>query len=285
MKKRLEKLKKWLFKKNKKGVSPVTVIFYVALAAILGATVVSSFTSALRKTNLGAVQDDMRLLEESLSMHLFSNPAEGRLLDKAGTFSDLIRSINIDMDPTLRFEESAVSESQSTSGGVTYTSQLRDPWGNPYGIYIFTNTHKDAFNISDGAEPTSTDTIMYIAIVSAGNNGVGGPMGVDGSNTVENFDSSKMVLNTDGTDDCGMIIRVWNNSIASAIFGPDNSTLGSLTDIQWVLGASPTGAPLNGEYFDFEAGTAPSAAPTQAGSIDQYYDKSVIVGEIEGSIR
>ena len=81
--------------------------------------------------------------------------------------------------------------------------------------------------------------MIYIAFVSAGPNGTGGPVGANGDNidTGNNnviISPKAMVNSTDGIDDIGVILRIRDGKSFYATFGTENSTLGKLEDVVWI---------------------------------------------------
>lgn len=269
-------------KSPKKGFSLVELLIAVVVLGILSAMVLAAGTASQNKARMSVAQNDLDGIKNSVYQALMSHSDAMKLRDnKANSIRTIVDYINAELDDAWQFK---ILDGATTSGGVAFTTVQKDPWGSPYGLYVYTNTYGTRYasgpadaSAEGGKAPMCGpgDSVLYVVVCSAGKNGSGGPMGIDGMNytdTKEIKSASKMVNNTDGIDDLGVIIRMKNGTLMQASFGTEQSSLGTLKDTQWIYG-NPGSA--GGVLYDFknkESKTPAGGWITSAGSVDQYYD-------------
>lgn len=265
------KIKKML-KKARAGFSLVELLIAVVVLGILSSMLIAAGTASQSKARMAVAQNDLDSLKNSIYQGMMAHPNMMKMTDgDPQTMKTIIDYMNSELDDAWQLE---LVGTPQDSGLVAYTKIQKDPWGNPYGLYVFTNDTHTSYLDDTGNPLSASDSCMYIAVVSAGRNGTGGPIGVGGNNL--NTDGSleatvKGVCNTDGIDDLGVILRIKNGTLMTASFGTDQSTLGTLKDIQWILGR-PMGS--GGILYDFNGAGTSYGQPTDcvAGSIDYVYD-------------
>ena len=253
----------------------VELLGVMVVIAILAAIAIGGIGAARDNANETSAQSDIKTYTTAIQQVVMIHPevmkftalADGST-KPANAIETLVGYINDQMEEQWKFE---VLPGATLSGGVATSTIKRDAWGNPYGLYIYMDEKTPTYIGKDGVAFKEADSCVYMAIVSAGKNATGGPVGHDGNNfeadTRKIASPAAMVNNTDGADDIGVIIRVLNGDIYTATFGLDKTTLGSLKGIQWIFGVpSSTG----GICFDYT--TESNKTPTTGGSIDKYYD-------------
>ena len=259
-----------IFKRRRRGSTLVELLGVMAVIAIISVIAVGGITAARDYANETSVQSDLRTFQTSIQQVLVQHPEVMKFTatNPANAADVFVSYLNDQMEEQWAFERLA---GNSDSGGVAGTSIKRDAWGNPYGLYIYFDTNATTYTNREGTPLRDTDSCVYIAVVSAGKNSTGGPTGINGSNINQDnrklVAASEMVNNTDGVEDLGVSVRVLNGDVDTATFGLDKNTLGSLEDIQWILGKpSATG----GICYDYVSSANKQA--TTAGSVDRYYD-------------
>lgn len=267
--------------KRRKGTTMVELLGVMVVIAILAAIAIGGIGAARDNANETSAQSDIKTYTTAIQQVVMLHPEVMKFTampdgstKPANAIETLVGYINDQMEEQWKFE---VLPNATLSGGVATSTIKRDAWGNPYGLYIYMDDKATTYMDKAGATLKESDSCIYMAIVSAGKNATGGPVGHDGNNfdaeTRKIATASAMVNNTDGADDLGVIIRVLNGDIYTATFGLDKTTLGSLKKIQWIFGVpSSTG----GICFDYTSET--SKTPTTGGSIDLYYDSLQVKG-------
>lgn len=268
----IERIKKW---RLRRGTNLVELLGVMAVIIIIAAITVGGITAARDNANETSVNSDLRTYQIALQQVFVQNP-EVMKYTSAGNpnaVKQLVEFINAQLEQDWRFEAPATPN--TGSGGVAGTAIKRDAWDNPYGLYIYFDDKADTYTDVAGNKLKNSDSCIYIAVVSAGKNGTGGPVGSDGFN----FDQSTrtvnsaaaMVNNTDGVDDMGVIVRSLNGDVRTATFGLNESTLGALEDVHWIFGIPDTSG---GVLYSFEDEKKMSG--TAAGSLDKYYDETAL---------
>lgn len=260
-----------LLKLKRKAFSLVEILIAIVVIGILVALSIVAGTSAQNKARLAVARNDLDSMKNSVYQALLTYPEVMRYKDDDTNWAtNLVEYINSELDDSWTLKMVPGNETNTVSGGIAYTETYRDPWGAPYGVYAYTDSHADVYRDETGAALSDSDSVLYIVIMSAGPNGTGGPMGYDGSNasgtTRDIVSSTAMVNNTDGIDDVGIIIRVLNGSTYYASFGFKDADLGTLEGDQWILGEIGASA-QGGIYRDFAGESSPTSI-VYAGSLD-----------------
>lgn len=271
----MKQIKKKKPLQRRRGTTMVELLGVMVVIAILAAIAIGGIGAARDNANETSAQSDIKTYTTAIQQVVMIHPevmkftalADGST-KPANAIETLVGYINDQMEEQWKFE---VLPGATLSGGVATSTIKRDAWGNPYGLYIYMDEKATTYIGKDDQALKEADSCVYMAIVSAGKNATGGPVGHDGNNfeadTRKIASASAMVNNTDGADDIGVIIRVLNGDIYTATFGLDKTILGSLKGIQWIFGVpSSTG----GICFDYT--TESNKTATAGGSIDKYYD-------------
>ena len=285
----LEKRKEKRKLKKRKGSMSFEMIIVIMVIGVLALAAFGGGTALIDSSNVSVTSQDLEQYSNAVQTALMKNLEFQKWKDgDADKFEKIVQAINDELDDTWDFEAPGTGDTAATvegSGAMCGTITKRDAFGNAYGLYVFTDSQTPTYTDNEGKKLLSSDSCIYVAIVSAGKNSSGGPMGASGDNfNADDYtikDVNAMVLNSDGVDDIGVIIRMRNGSVSSASFGQKSSNLGKLDDIQWVYGVKGTDG--NGEYYNFVPNTEPaeiSTNPTIAGSLDQFPD----VDQIEQAI-
>lgn len=269
-------------RKARSGFSLVELLIAVVVLGILSAMVLAAGTASQNKARMSVAQNDLDGIKNAIYQALMSHSDAMKLRDeKANSIGTIISYINAELDDAWQFKP---LDGATTSGGVAFTSVQKDPWGSPYGLYVYTNTYGTRYAsgpATTAGDPSTVpmcgtgDSVLYVVVCSAGKNGSGGPMGIDGMNYTDSKeiqDPKKMVNNTDGIDDLGVIVRMKNGTLMQISFGTEQSSLGVLKDTQWIFG-NPGAS--GGVLYDFKNKTDKTPAGgwiTTAGSVDQYFD-------------
>lgn len=282
----MKQIKKKKPLQRRRGTTMVELLGVMVVIAILAAIAIGGIGAARDNANETSAQSDIKTYTTAIQQVVMIHPevmkftalstpdANGNMTKPANAIETLVGYINDQMEEQWKFEVLPNPDGSNKgllSGGVATSTIKRDAWGNPYGLYIYMDEKAPTYIGKDDQALKEADSCVYIAIVSAGKNATGGPVGHDGNNfeadTRKIASASAMVNNTDGADDIGVIIRVLNGDIYTATFGLDKTTLGSLKGIQWIFGVpSSTG----GICFDYT--TESNKTATAGGSIDKYYD-------------
>lgn len=271
-----------ILKKKRRAFSLIELIIAVVVLGILSTMLLQAGTASQNKARTGVVQNDLDGLKGSVYQALMAHPNVMKFKDNAESFEKIIGWFNNELDDAWQF---SLIGSPSTSGLIAQTSTAKDPWGNPYGLYIYTNEHNNVYSgDKSGTMLTSSDSCAYIVIVSAGRNATGGPLGYDGTNidpdTNNIISTAAAVNNSDGIDDLAAIIRVKNGTLLMSTFGTEQSTLGTMKDMQWIYGMPGSNG---GIFYNFKTKSTVGAI-TAAGSIDQYLDTIALSGISTGVV-
>lgn len=281
LKSKVEKIKHRILKKRRKGYTLLETMATIALVMILSAAAYGGISAGMDKANTSNTTSDIRTYGNAVQQMFIAHP-EVMKYTKAKLPTSIEKIVGYVNDQLEEAWDFTMFSDVDDSGAVAYSTQKRDAWGNPYGLYIYLDdvaagvTESTNYLDSTGTALETTDSCIYIVIGSAGKGGTGMITGSDGSNidfaTKEATAATAAVNNTDGQDDIGVIVRLLNGDSYSATFGTSNSTLGELKKIQWIFGQAKSGT-----YFDF-TGTLTAITPTtvSGGSVDKYYDKNAI---------
>ena len=262
--------------KKRKGTTMVELLGVMVVIAILAAVAIGGIGAARDTANETSAQSDIKTYTTAIQQVVMIHPEVMKFTANkpANAATVLIEYINSQMEEQWHFEQLSGA---TDSGGIATSTIKRDAWGNPYGLYVYFDDKATTYNGKQTTPLKDSDSCLYIAIVSAGKNATGGPVGEDGNNfdstTRKILTASNMVNNTDGSDDIGVIIRILNGDIYTATFGLEKTTLGSLEGVQWIFGVPTAGG---GKCYDYTTGAAKTAA--SGGSIDQYYDSLQVSG-------
>lgn len=271
-------------KKTRKGFSLIELLIAVVVLGILGAMLLASGSAAQNKARVAVASSDIDAVKGAVYTAFMAKPQMMQYKDDDATkIKAIVDNINAELDEGWKFEmfESGIA----SSGAVAYTAIQRDPWDNPYFLYVFTDSFTTTY--ASGRGDTSAekqenlkpaDSCLYVVIASAGPNGTGVGMGIDGmsyDSATEKWNRASMVLNTDGIDDLGVITRILNGSTLQATFGWEASTFGALQYVNWVFcgSAGENSAATTGIYTMIESsGNVANATytTTTGSSLDLY---------------
>ena len=271
-----ERFKKRLQRKRK-GIGLVELLIYIVVAGIIGVGIASNAGTAPNKANYHRAQDDLRSLSTAVQQAAISAPQILRLTPSSGSASactEFLEAVNEQLDSQYQF----YLVPNAVESGLVGQTKHKDPWGSPYGLYVFFNTPgAKKYVDASGTALTTADSCVIVVVASAGRNTQGLLAGLGGANLDgdSNVISAKdALINTDGVDDVGVICRIKNGDFATAMFGVENTGLGDLKGIQWILGwEGETGN--GGKACDF-ANAGADMSVTYAGSIDQFPDAKTI---------
>lgn len=262
--------------KRRKGASLAELLLYIVVAGILGAAVIYGAGTAPNKANYHKAQEELRSLSNAIQQATIFSPNILRLQPTAGSTAcaDFVKAVNDQLDSQFQF---TVCKEATESGLIAETSH-KDPWGTPYGLYVFFNDPSTSkkYCDKDGNALSASDSCVVIAITSSGRNAQGlqagvGSANLDGDSRI--VSAKEALINTDGVDDVGIICRVKNGDFATQMFGVESAGLGDLKGVQWIIGWE--GENNNGgQAYDFVANVKMNVK--MAGSLDQFPDaKSV----------
>ena len=262
---------------RKKGFSLQGLLIAVAVAAVLAVSIGSVYSSSMKKANDHNLRAQMEVYLTAVQNIMISNPNINRFTatNPANAADTLVGLMNSELDESTAITRCA---DNADSGLIGYTTRCLDPWKNPYGISVYWADKGTTYGSGRAAGDlfSTSDSVLTIAIVSAGANGTGGPAGVDGSNidisSKAILSAANCVNNTDGKDDEGMIIQVVNGSATGQYFGMKGLGIGALKDKQWIYGVPTT---TGGVLYDFANKSAMSGVTT-AGSVAEYYNEDLV---------
>lgn len=272
-------------KQVRKGFSLVELLIAVVVLGILSSMLIAAGTASQNKARMAVAQNDLDSIKNSVYQALMAHPNVMKMKDSNQTFTSIINYLNSELDDAWRLDfvsggtdgDGNAIASTAGSGLIAQTATQRDPWGNPYGVYVYTNDHHSKYTNEDGTPLGSNDSCLYIVVTSAGRNATGGPMGQNGDNydstSGKYISSAAAVNNSDGIDDLGAIIRIKNGTLLTASFGTEQCTLGTLSGFQWIYGEPGTGG---GVLVDFNGAGTPKTAVAEAGSIDRYMNQDAV---------
>lgn len=274
-------------KTARKGFSLVELLIAVVVLGILGAMLIAAGTAAQNKARVSVASNDIDSVRNAVYTAFMMKPQVMQYTDSTPNWARMIvENINTELDEnwqwTLLEDKSAdgTTNTNFKSGPIAQTKNLRDPWKNPYTMYIYTDSFTQKYTDDAGNPLPKSDSVVYLVIASAGPNGTGVGMGENGELVVEagevvkgTENINKMVNHTDGIDDLGVIIRIRNGSTTQATFGWDAAMLGTLKDKQWIFCARQgEGTTVQGTYTASLKGNG-SANGT---SIDRFPNKEMV---------
>ncbi len=274
-------------KKVRKGFSLVELLIAVVVLAILGGMLIAAGTAAQNKARVSVAQNDVDSVRNAVYTAFMMKPQVMQYTDKTKNWAQtVVGNINVELDENWQWELLPEIKDSDTisSGPIAQTPRMRDPWDNPYTMYIYTDSFTPTYTDDATAAPypalPDSDSVMYVVIASAGPNGTGVGMGETGEIALDattgiatNGSRASMINNTDGVDDLGVVIRIRNGSTTMATFGWDAAALGTLKDTQWVFcgGSGNAGAAVVGKYTKNTAGTIAAVTAYGTGSsLDTY---------------
>lgn len=278
----------------RKGFSLVELLIAVVVLGILGAMLIAAGTASQNRARVAVAQNDIDsvrnavyqaflLHPEIMQMTTVANGSKAAPTEavKKANFQNIVDYISNELDETWRWTElgmvgdgAAATSTIDRSGPAAQTTNHNDPWGNPYGLYIYTDENTEAYNDADGNPQVKSDSCVYIIICSAGTNGTGGPMGLTGDaldRTTGALDRTLMVCHTDGIDDIGVVVRIKNGNTTMSTFGWDGSTLGTLKNVIWNFGPKTVSSVNNEGVYHNSVKDKNHGA-----SIDQFPDQKAI---------
>lgn len=272
---------KFFKKKAKKGSTLVELIGVMIVIAIIAAIAIGGIIAARDRANVTNTQSDLRTYENAAKQVMMAYPDIMKYKDGGTVSKKVIDLLNNQLETEWKFTELT---NTAGSGAVGYSTIKRDAWDMPYALYMYTDTQTTKYGNKDLNAPQykNEDSVFYLVIASAGKNSTGVGVGTAGDNinkTKGNIiaDQTKMINNTDGIDDMGLIVRIYNGDVYSATFGFEGATLGTLEGLYCVFGA--TTSEDYGIYYDQAAGkTATTFAATgdYATSLEAFKTESMI---------
>ena len=280
-------MKKFM-KQARKGFSLVELLIAVVVLGILGAMLLAAGTAAQTKARVAVASNDIDSVRNAVYTAFTMNTKFMQQKDTLDTFKGVVEAVNAELDENWEWEPIGGSwpadGSTVKSGAIAQTKVQRDPWGNPYTMYIYTDTHTTKYASARGTtvedkykKLVDADSCIYMVIASAGPNGTGVGMGYDGANGAGGpgtATAADCVNNTDGIDDIGVVIRLLNGSTSMATFGWSNAALGTLEFVNWYFCGDNSGD-VNGkwtEISDTNGGAVVTCTtnPTEGTSLDLF---------------
>ena len=276
-------------KTTRKGFSLVELLIAVVVLGILGAMLIAAGTAAQNKARVSVASNDIDSVRNAVYTAFMMKPQVMQYTDNTDNWAKIVvDNINAELDENWQWTLLDPANTKPHSGPIAQTKNMRDPWKNPYTMYIYTDSFAEKYVDEAGASLPASDSVMYVVIASAGPNGTGVGMGVNGEIIVEagavaaTDKIGGMVNNTDGVDDLGVVIRIRNGSTTQATFGWDAAMLGTLKDKQWVFcaktGAGNPAPSVNGTYTRRTGNNLAenSGGYTVGTSLDRFPNKEMI---------
>lgn len=280
---------KKVFAQARKGFSLVELLIAVVVLGILGAMLIAAGTAAQNKARVSVASNDIDSVRNAVYTAFMMKPQVMQYTDSNPTAwaKNVVENINAELDENWQWEPIGGDWANIThSGPVAQTPRMRDPWNNPYTMYIYTDSYTTKYVDENNAALPASDSVMYVVICSAGPNGTGVGTGMTGDVLVEagavagSADIGKMVNNTDGVDDLGVVIRIRNGSTTQSTFGWEAAALGSLKDKQWIFCAKSGegSAQVAGTYTKRNGGQLVEQAAGYAvgTSLDRFPNKEMV---------
>lgn len=275
----------------RKGFSLVELLIAVVVLGILGAMLLAAGTAAQTKARVAVASNDIDSVRNAVYTAFTMKTGFMQMHESKTTFQTLVEAINAELDENWEWEPIGGGEYADHSGAIAQTKVQRDPWGNPYTMYVYTDDHTVKYASGRGETAADkrehlnpADSCIYLVIASAGPNGTGVGQGFDGQNgTGGPAAADNCVNNTDGIDDIGVVIRMLNGSTTMATFGWANAALGTLEYCNWYFcgkgapsgdASAPAGTTVTGKWTKLETTGAVSditaSAPSYGSSLDQF---------------
>ena len=275
---------KKVFAQARKGFSLVELLIAVVVLGILGAMLIAAGTAAQNKARVSVASNDIDSVRNAVYTAFMMKPQVMQYTDSTPNWAkNVVDNINTELDENWQWELLDPTNPTPHSGPIAQTPRMRDPWNNPYTMYIYTDSYTTKYVDENNAALPASDSVMYVVICSAGPNGTGVGTGETGSILVEAgavasaANIADMVNNTDGVDDLGVVIRIRNGSTTQATFGWEAAALGSLKDKQWIFCAKSgeggaqvagtytrrTGSQLTGQAAGYAVGTSLDRFPNK----------------------
>ena len=263
---------KKLMTKARKGFSLVELLIAVVVLGILGAMLIAAGTAAQNKARISVASNDIDSARNAVYTALMMHPNVAQYTDDtAGWKKNIVDIVNEELDETWQWDLLDTANTGGASGAIAQTRTMRDPWKNPYTMFVYTDSYTTTFfsdettgNTIDTPtkELNKSDSSLTLVIVSAGPNGTGvgkglyGTISADGSVATQ-ADIANMINNTDGIDDIGVIMQLVNGSTTQATFGWGQATFGALEHINWYFcGKTGEGKTVAGKYSFVNNGSA-----------------------------
>lgn len=258
-------------KTARKGFSLVELLIAVVVLGILGAMLIAAGTAAQNKARVSVASNDIDSVRNAVYTAFMMKPQVMQYTDNTDNWAKIVvDNINAELDENWQWTLLDPANTKPQSGPIAQTKNLRDPWKNPYTMYIYTDSFTEKYKDENMTALPKSDSVMYLVIASAGPNGTGVGMGENGEIIVDAGEVApaaqvqNMVNNTDGIDDLGVVIRIRNGSTTQATFGWDAAMLGTLKDKQWVFCGSGC------------AGMFTASKTTNGTSLDAFPNKEMV---------
>lgn len=271
-----------MFKKARRGFSLVELLIAVVVLGILGAMLIAAGTAAQNKARISVASNDIDSARNAVYTALMMNSSVQQYTDASGEWQKtLVDMLNAELDESWQWDLLTTGNDGKTSGPIAQTRTMRDPWKNPYTLFVYTDSHTEKYAEGEtgltgsntatlDAAPTNmlkaSDSTMTLVIASAGPNGTGVGTGLNGEMSAKGgsaADASKMINNTDGVDDIGVVMQLRNGSVTQATFGWSNAMFGTLEHVNWYF----CGTGVTGEFSAVADGSASTYTPNRGSSL------------------
>lgn len=289
---------KQVYKKVRKGFSLVELLIAVVVLGILGAMLLAAGTAAQTKARVAVASNDIDSVRNAVYTAFTMKTSFMQMHDNATTFQAIVEAVNAELDENWEWEPIGGTAYPAQSGAIAQTKMQRDPWGNPYTMYVYTDDHTTKYAAGRGElgasdydaqmnnHMTPADSCIYLVIASAGPNGTGVGMGSDGQNGFSGTTATQAacVNNTDGIDDIGVVIRMLNGSTTMATFGWASAALGTLEFCNWYFCGNDS-TPVAGKWTKLENTGGVSeltTAPTYGSSLELFPNLENLKGHCTG---
>lgn len=132
----------------RKGFSLVELLIAVVVLGILGAMLLAAGTAAQTKARVAVASNDIDSVRNAVYTAFTMKTQFMQMHDSSATFESIVTAINAELDENWEWEPIKSSDAGSNgypnkSGAIARTKVQRDPWGNPYTMYIYTDDHTD----------------------------------------------------------------------------------------------------------------------------------------------
>lgn len=269
-----------MFKKARQGFSLVELLIAVVVLGILGAMLIAAGTAAQNKARISVASNDIDSARNAVYTALMMNSSVQQYVDDSmGWQKNVVDMLNAELDETWQWDlldPTAGAGNTGKSGAIAQTRTMRDPWSNPYTLFVYTDTFTEKYADDESSGNTidtttnmlkASNSTMTLVIASAGPNGTGvgtGLTGQMGAKGTAPHTAADMINNTDGIDDIGVIMQLRDGSVTQATFGWSNAMFGTLENVNWYF----CSAGINGKFSEVDNGsTKDMSGPVRGSSL------------------